>query len=121
VTGFRQRLGRMGEDYVAARLSERGWEIVARNWRTRRGEIDLVAIDGESLVLCEVRTRRAASIPPEESLTGKKQLQLARMGEAYVSATRWQGPWRVDVAAVELDARDVVTRFAYYEDAVGGW
>lgn len=118
MTAERQRVGRLGEDYVAARLIERGWEIAARNWRTRRGEIDLVALDGEMLVLVEVRTRRAA--PPEESLTGRKQLQLVAMAEAYVWATRWQGPWRVDVAAVELDARDAVARFAYYEDAVGG-
>ena len=59
-TDHRKPLGRLGEDLAARHLEQAGWQIVARNWRTRRGEIDIVARDGEWLVFVEVRTRRAA-------------------------------------------------------------
>jgi putative endonuclease len=126
VTGPRQRLGRIGEDLAAERLAGEGWEIVARNWRTRRGEVDIVARDGEWLVFVEVRARRGqpgrdpVAGRPEESVTAKKQLQLARMAEEYLFAMRWRGPWRADVVAIELDARDQVLRYAHYRDAISG-
>ena len=120
MTGPRQRLGRIGEDYVAGQLLARGWSLLTRNWRTRAGEIDLVALDGDMLVLVEVKARRRASFRPEEALTGRKQLQLLRMAEEYVAETGWPGAWRADVAAVEVDAQDRVTRFEIYEDAIGG-
>jgi putative endonuclease len=125
-TGARQQLGRLGEEIAAERLAARGWQIVARGWRTRRGEIDIIARDGEMLVFVEVRTRRAKAGGdprmgrPEESVTAKKQLQLAHMAEEYLFAMGWDGPWRADVAAIEVDARGQVMRFAYYEDAISG-
>jgi putative endonuclease len=126
MTGARRRTGQVGEDAAAERLAAEGWQIVARNWRTRSGEIDIIARDGEWLVFVEVRARRAkaggdpAAGRPEESVTAKKQLQLARMAEEYLFAMRWDGLWRADVVAIELDARDAVARYARYEDAVSG-
>ena len=122
----RKTLGRAGEDEAVARLVAAGWEIVARNWRTRAGEIDIIAREGDWLVFVEVKTRRvgAGGAPylgrPEEAVTAKKQLQLARMAELYLHELRWGGLWRADVIAIELDARDAVARFAHYRDAVGG-
>ncbi|KIX66225.1 hypothetical protein SF23_20485, partial [Streptomyces sp. MBRL 10] len=55
----RQALGRYGEDLAARRLTEAGMSVIARNWRCRGGEIDIVARDGDALVVCEVKTRRA--------------------------------------------------------------
>jgi putative endonuclease len=126
MTGARRRTGQVGEDAAVERLVADGWQIVARNWRTRRGEIDIVAREGEWLVFVEVRARRtkAGGAPfggrPEESVTAKKQLQLARMAEEYLFAMRWDGPWRADVVAIELDARDGVARYTRYEDAISG-
>ncbi|MBB4891043.1 putative endonuclease [Streptomyces olivoverticillatus] len=54
----RRALGRYGEDLAARRLVESGIRVVARNWRCRAGEIDIVALDGDALVVCEVKTRR---------------------------------------------------------------
>jgi putative endonuclease len=54
-------LGRRGEELAAAHLERRGYEILARNHRTRHGEIDLIAFDGATLVFAEVKTRRARS------------------------------------------------------------
>jgi len=124
---WRKPLGRLGEELAAGHLESLGWQIVARNWRTRRGEIDVVARDGDWLVFVEVRTRRASrsgGAPflgrPEDSVTAKKQLRLAHMAEAYLFTMPWSGPWRVDVLALELDAHDAVTRLEHFRDAVGG-
>ena len=123
----RKPLGRLGEDLAAEQLERLGWQIVARNWRTRRGEIDIVAREGDWLVFVEVRTRRASRTGgdpflgrPEDSVTPKKQLKLARMAEAYLFTMPWSGPWRVDVLALELDADGAVARLAHFRDAVGG-
>ncbi|MDJ0383778.1 YraN family protein [Streptomyces sp. G-G2] len=59
-TAARQALGRYGEELAARRLTEAGMSVIARNWRCRAGEIDIVARDGDALVVCEVKTRRAA-------------------------------------------------------------
>ena len=123
----RKPLGRLGEELATEHLESLGWQIVARNWRTRRGEIDIVARDGDWLVFVEVRTRRASRTGgppflgrPEDSVTPKKQLRLAHMAEAYLFMMPWSGPWRVDVLALELDSHDAVARLAHFRDAVGG-
>lgn len=54
----RQALGRYGEELAARRLTESGMTVIVRNWRCRAGEIDIVARDGDALVVCEVKTRR---------------------------------------------------------------
>jgi putative endonuclease len=123
----RQALGRAGEDIAAAYLSQQGYSIVTRNWRTRSGELDIVARDGEWLVFVEVRARRAgkgALSPvlgtPEESVTPRKQMQLAAMADAYLFELPWGGPWRIDVIALELRADGSVARLNHLRDAVGG-
>jgi len=122
----RLELGRRGEGIAAGYLTGQGYEILARNWRTAGGELDLVARDGEWLVVVEVRTRRAAASgeglrfgAPEQSITLSKQARLARTGAAYVDAAEWAGPWRIDVIALEIDRRGCVTRLNHLRDAVG--
>lgn len=102
MTDARRRLGARAEAEVAARLAARGWSILDRNWRCPLGEIDLVARDGDCLVVVEVRARRegGAMGAPEESVDGRKARRLARLGWAYVQRIGWEGPWRIDVAAV---------------------
>lgn len=110
-----------------AYLEQLGYAILARNWRTRSGELDIIARDGECLVFVEVRTRqigRQAAAPsfgaPEESVTPRKQLQLAAMADEYLFQMPWSGPKRIDVVAVELAADGSVRRLAHYRDAVEG-
>ena len=126
-TDPRRALGRLGEDLAAAHLAGLGYRIVTRNWRTRTGELDIVAQDGEWLVFVEVRARRAgrrgvdpALGTPEESVTPRKQLQLATLADAYLFALPWQGPWRIDVIALELAADGSIVRLNHLRDAVGG-
>ena len=117
----RRGLGKMGEELAARQLVAAGYEIVARNWRCQEGELDLVAQQGECLVVVEVRTRRGKALgTPEESVTPAKQARLIALAEAYVQAVDWPGDWRIDVVAVELDQSGRLLRVDQYENAVTG-
>ena len=117
----RQGLGRRGEELAAQQLAAKGYQIVARNWRCETGEVDLVAREGECLVLVEVRTRRGRSMgSPEESITAAKQARLIALGEAYVQENDWRGDWRIDVVAIEMGRQGRVLRIDHYENAVTG-
>jgi putative endonuclease len=122
----RQGLGRQGEEIASAYLEELGYELLARNWRTRAGELDIVAREGDWLVFVEVRTRRAAANgttpafgSPEESVTPRKQIRLAAMSEAYLFELPWHGSWRIDVIALELWPDGSIARLNHLRDAVG--
>jgi putative endonuclease len=125
--GRRLSLGRQGENLAAAYLEGLGCELIARNWRTRTGELDIVIRDGDWLVFVEVRTRRAAGggAPPflgspEESVTPRKQMRLGATAEAYLFEFPWAGPWRIDVIALELHPDGAIARLNHLRDAVGG-
>ena len=80
-----QRLGERGEDAAAAYLERTGVTVIERNWRCSQGEIDIVGLDGETVVLCEVKTRRTpAKGTPEESITAAKRRRYSRLAEAYL-------------------------------------
>ncbi|NTW27888.1 MAG: YraN family protein [Coriobacteriia bacterium] len=84
----KKKLGQRGEDAAAAFLERNGFTIIARNWRCTAGEIDIVALDGQSLVLCEVKTRRGNSKgTAEDAVTPAKQRRYARLAEAYLQST----------------------------------
>ena len=126
-SGGRISLGRRGEDTAAAYLERNGYALLARNWRTRAGEVDIIARQGEWLVFVEVRTRSAgrAGVPPaagtpEESVTRSKQARLVALAEAYLFEHSWDGPMRIDVIALELAADGTVARLNHVRDAVGG-
>ncbi len=123
----RRSLGRLGEDTAAAYLETQGYTLLARNWRTRAGEIDIIARQGEWLVFVEVRSRRAArggGAPafgyPADSVTPRKQMQLVRLVRAYLAEMPWRGFTRIDVIALEFGPDDRVTSQEHYRDAVGG-
>ena len=100
----RSQLGAQGERIAAARLESQGLTVEACNYRTRFGEIDLVARDGEETVFVEVRTRRGEEHgTPEESLTRRKQARLALAAQEYLQERGGaERPWRIDLVAVAL-------------------
>ncbi|PTL55391.1 YraN family protein [Paraconexibacter algicola] len=117
---LRQRLGRTGETYAAEHLERLGYAIVARNHRTRHGEIDLVACDGHTLVICEVKTRRGTG-SPWDSLHDRKRRQVRRMASAYLAGDhdRPRVPAvRIDAIGVVLDSRDRLVRLEHLEGAM---
>jgi len=108
MTTERKKLGERGEDAAVAFLERSGLTIVERNWRCQAGEIDIVALDGDTLVLCEVKTRRtAAKGTPEEAVTPAKQRRYAKLAAAYVQAAG------IEPVAVRFD---VITLLAIAED-----
>ena len=102
MTRARQALGRVGEDLAAAWYEANGYTIVARNWRCRDGEIDVVARRGRVLVVCEVKTRSSAAFgAPAEAVTRAKQARLRSLALAFLRDEGVRGAHlRFDVAAV---------------------
>lgn len=119
----RKRLGDFGERHAAHLLEGRGHTIVARGWRCAAGELDLVTLDGEELVLVEVRTRRGDSHgTPEESIAGRKAARLLALGEHFLAAhpEHDRRIWRIDLVAIVLDAAGRLVRVTHHENAVSG-
>ena len=92
MTATRQRLGKAAEDLVASRLLAAGWEVLERNARSRHGELDLVALDGRTLVFVEVKAGRAGSAyGPERPVLAigfRKQQRIRRLASAWMSERR---------------------------------
>ncbi len=121
MTRDRQRCGRDGEERAAAYLAAQGLVIVARNVRAAAGEIDLVALDGETLVFCEIRTRRSRGQGGAlESVTPVKQRQVVRVAEHFlVRHPRLRArPMRFDVVAIDLSGDAV--ELVHVRDAFSG-
>nr|WP_307544383.1 YraN family protein [Streptomyces sp. V3I8] len=105
----RSALGRYGEDLAARRLTDAGMRILQRNWRAgRTGEIDIVAQDGDALVVCEVKTRRAGSFEhPMSAVTPVKARRLRGLAERWLQEHGGAPPGgvRIDVVGVVLPDR----------------
>ena len=88
----RQRIGRAAEDLVATRLAAADWEIVERNARTRYGELDIVALDGNTLVFIEVKAGRQGSLygpeRPVLAVDRRKQQRIRRLATAWIAENR---------------------------------
>jgi putative endonuclease len=108
MTKSTKRLGERGEDAAAAYLERAGFTIVERNWRCSAGEIDIIAMDGETVVLCEVKTRRSTSKgSPSDAVTPAKRQRYARLASAYVQeAGLPETEIRFDVIAILVIAED---------------
>jgi putative endonuclease len=119
----RQKLGRWGEKLAAERLESHGYKVLDRNWRCRRGEIDLVVKEGDVLVFVEVKTRRGRDYgTPEEALTRYKAKRLLELGQRYILERNLEDvEWRVDLVAVELDQQGKLLRFEHIINAVWAW
>lgn len=101
----RRELGQRGEALAAEFLRARDWVIVARNYRCRLGEIDLVALDGATLVFVEVRSRSGARLgTPLESVDPRKQARVARVARHFVATRGFADrDARFDVVGVRFD------------------
>ena len=98
-------MGRQGEVIAEAFLREHAYRIVARNFRCRAGEIDLVALDGQTLVFVEVRSRRGTRVGTAlESIDGRKQAQVVRVARHFLARRGWEDrDARFDVIGVQFD------------------
>ena len=118
--GGRGELGRRGEEIAAERLASQGYRIIERNFRTREGEVDLIAWEGQLLAFIEVKSRRGRAYGlPEESITATKSERLIAVAHAYMQGM--DAPpedWRIDAVAIEFGVGTTVRRFEIIKGAV---
>lgn len=99
-----KEVGKLGEDLAEKYLQQKGYRTLARNFRTRYGEIDLVMEDGECIVFVEVKARRSLACgEPHEAIDARKKSQLLKMAEEYLILNPSQGDLRFDGVSVYLD------------------
>lgn len=120
-TTARKNLGDSSERVAALYLERNGYRVLARNVRTRAGEIDIVAQDAQALAFVEVKARRGEKFgTAEEAITPRKQIKLVELAENFIA----QHPefanhaWRIDVVAVQLDRTGHVESIKLIKNAV---
>jgi putative endonuclease len=113
----RRTLGALGEDAALRVYCRRGYRVVARNWRCRLGELDLILARGDTLVICEVKTRRGSAFGGGfEAVTGRKRTKVRSLAEAFLQANGARPrAVRFDVASVSL--RPNGAEIELFEDA----
>ena len=112
-----QKIGKWGEDAVAAYLASRGYEIIARNARTPYGEIDIVAKQADITILIEVKTLRLSKdFFPEQNVTARKQAHMLACAEHYAMENAIDH-WQIDVIAVEGKV-GLEPKITHFENAV---
>lgn len=102
----RRQTGRLGEQAAAEKAEACGFRILHRNWRCRTGELDVVAMDGETLVFIEVRTRTGTAVfgTPQESVDGRKQRQVRNTAQVYIhNLGKYEYPIRFDLISIVMD------------------
>ena len=111
--------GSAGEAFVAGRLERSGYRILDRNWRVRGGELDLVTLDGETLVFVEVKVRSGGSYTAaDDSLDWRQLNRLMVAAERYIQLheEHYDRVWRVDLVAVTLSSAGTVLRCNHYQN-----
>lgn len=97
--------GRLGEDYAVDYLIKKGCHIITRNFNTRFGELDIIALEGNSLLFIEVKTRRSTSYGyPREAVNYQKQDKIKSIASFYLQGTRQiDRQIRFDILEVFID------------------
>lgn len=118
----RKELGGIAEDHAARYLASRGYRIRERNFRTRAGEVDIVAEHGGALVFVEVRARTSTRFMSQaESVNTAKQRRIRRAADTFIAAReRRERVMRYDVVEVSLTPEGRVERINVIEGAFGG-
>lgn len=112
-----QTIGQWGERQAERFLAGRGFTVRGRNVRYREGEIDLVCLDGDCLVLVEVKVRSSQTYGDgETSIAGLKFQRLAAAAERYCAENDWRGEIRFDAVVLEVDRRQKRARLRHLRD-----
>ena len=111
MTDARRAFGQAGEDQAAAWYRARGYTVLARNWRCREGELDLVVSRGRTLVFVEVKNRRTDRFGlPAEAITLKKQRRIRGLAHRYLETTGARPrALRFDVVSILAGELEVIT------------
>lgn len=110
------KTGNKGENLAAEFLQQKGFEIVARNYRYRRAEIDLIVRQGNWTIFVEVKTRSSAAYgQPEEFVEAHQARRIFEAAEEFIYTTNWHGHIRFDIVSVKLG---VTPEIIHFEDAI---
>lgn len=105
----RSSVGRRGEELAAAFLITKGFTMIARNWRCRAGEIDLIVQRGDEVRFVEVKTRCSKTFGyPEEAVTYTKKIHFAKAVEWWLSTHQIPRLYSMDVVAISIDPRNTI-------------
>jgi putative endonuclease len=100
-------LGEKGESLAKEYLEKLGYQIITSNWRERKFEIDLIAIDNNEIVFVEVKTRSTSFFGnPEEAVTDKKQNHLLNGADFYIQENEIDLECRFDIVAIVLNSNE---------------
>lgn len=116
----KQATGILGEKLAAAFLQQKGFQILERNYRKGRAEIDLIATSDSILMFVEVKTRRGGNSfgYPEEAVNHKKAALIINAASYYIQKINWKGDIRFDIIAVQLPQNsNKDPQIHYFEDA----
>lgn len=118
-----RKTGSKGEEVAAEYLAKKGYEILARNYREKYGEIDIVArckVKGESyIVFVEVKTKTEGEYgEPWEMINKHKLKQITNMGHLWCIQNHYHGLVRIDVVGVWLDMKGEVERLEHWENVI---
>lgn len=112
MSDYRRRVGKSGEDEASAFLQKTGYSILEKNFRAERGEIDIIARDGDVVVFVEVKTGRGSGFgPPEMWVDKRKQAQIGKVAQSFLLEQGWTDvDCRFDVVAVDRSGENTEIR-----------
>jgi putative endonuclease len=111
--------GRLGEEIARKHLEQKGYKIIEQNYKTKYGEIDLIARKGKELIFVEVRTKKGENYGlPEDTINKKKLKKIWLNTKAYMAIKKWRGLSRIDAICVVLKEDNSIKRLDHYENVV---
>ena len=119
MTYLRQRWGKIGEDIAAQELMRRGYRVIKRNYRSRLGEIDIIAEWQDTLVFVEVKAKTGLSFGlPQENVGLRKQAKIRKVAQCYLAETdQFHRVISFCVIAIQLDREGNILQIEIIEDA----
>ncbi len=124
MTDERRATGQLAEDLCALRLENLGWRLIERNWRVRSGELDLIALDGNTLVFVEVKALHSnldrGPVLPVLAVGEKKQRRLRRLGETWIARRGHRAGFeqvRFDVVGVRYSQEGEILDYEHIRNA----
>lgn len=113
----KSQIGHLGETKAIRYLENLGWDILARNWRSGRREIDIIARDGDQLVFLEVKTRKSTNRGhPIDFIDARKQEYMVEAATQYLVQSAWDGEIRFDLIGI-VSQRQEPAEITHVRDA----
>ncbi len=101
-------IGKKGEELALTFLKEKGYQILAANWRYHKTEIDLIAIHNKQLIIVEVKTRTSIDFEsPKEAVTFKKQRNIIRAADAYIQENNIDLECQFDIVSILIQGKNI--------------